>query len=106
MWFRAVFVGLTLLATCASAQEFTPTEMEEMIKSMNLGCVHEQLQRPENQDLGVGLIANYCRCFSELFVYRATRTEMGEIQKFGMRAKNFEKINKIYAECKARVLQR
>jgi hypothetical protein len=101
---KTLFIALALFATPVVAQEFTPFEMEDMEKSAASGCIQDQVKKPENRAASAKLMVSYCQCFGRKFAAMASKAEMTEIEKFGMREHNLEKIREISEQCRAEIV--
>lgn len=100
---KSLALILTLVATPVAAQEFTAFEMEDMEKSAASGCMKGQLQKLEKQTALPAIIVRYCQCFGKKVATTASKAELAEIDKFGMRDHNVAKIRKISEECRSEI---
>jgi hypothetical protein len=64
-----------LIAASAAAQEFTPRELEDMVKSGFAGCMKTQLNLSANAGAPRSLVEEYCRCTAHKLAARTTRAE-------------------------------
>lgn len=76
----ALFFG-GALAQWASAEDFTPYELEDMVKSGFAGCMKTQLGLAANAGASRELIEEYCRCTANKLAARATRAEFDEMTR-------------------------
>jgi hypothetical protein len=100
---KSVVLVLMLLATPVAAQEFTALEMEDMEKSTASGCMKGQLQKLENQTALPQIVVRYCQCLGKKVAATASKAELAEIDKFGMRPHNIAKLRKISGECQSEI---
>lgn len=74
---RRLTTALFLLVQPAGVvgQEFTPQELEGMVKSGFAGCMQTQLNHPFRVGAERAILERYCRCTAQKLVARTTRAE-------------------------------
>lgn len=85
------------------AQEFTPVELADMVKSAYAGCMRTQTKLPANAGAPFELIQKYCACSANRTAARTTRAEVDAYQANSKMASAamIAKAQQIGIECRA-----
>jgi hypothetical protein len=101
----AIVVSLALLpiSSMLCAQDFTPVENDDMIKSGYAGCLRTQMKLPANEGAPLELIQKYCACTAKRTAARITRAEVDAYQANNKLASAamIAKAQQIGIECRA-----
>jgi hypothetical protein len=73
-------LGSCLSAGSVSAQDFSPAELADMVKSAYSGCMRSQLQNPNNAGASRDLIEKYCACTANKTASRSTRSDVAKYE--------------------------
>lgn len=102
----AVSLALLLIGSMLCAQEFTPAEIDDMIKSGYAGCLRTQIKLPANEGAPIELIQKYCECTAKRTAARTTRAEVDAYQANDKLASAamITKAHQIGIECRAELV--
>jgi hypothetical protein len=101
-------VALAILSSMAAGQEFTPDELEDMVKSAFSGCMKTQLNHPDNAGADRSILQAYCRCTAHKTAARTTRREVDEFKKNDKlaHATMIAKSHQIGQECRTEIARK
>lgn len=102
---KALIAGIIAAYSAAAvAQEFTPFEIEDMIKSGFASCFTAQLKNPANDGASQDLLRKYCQCSAHKMAARATRAETeAHVRGELLTSAQIKKIQAIGRECQQEI---
>jgi hypothetical protein len=102
---KALIAGVfAVLSGLSEAQEFTPFEIEDMIKAGYSSCLQSQLKSPGNAGADPALLRKYCQCFAHKFAARAQREDANRHERGDLlTARQITEIQAIGKECSAEI---